>query len=108
MAVLGLLGYQLRQRILLAQKREAAILAMRVTPPGVPVPAPLGKVAPLDATAYQDAVTKNLFSRDRNPQPIPDPPPAPPPPPPVPAFPVARGVMLWNGIPPTIVLSTSK
>lgn len=108
LAILGLLGYQLRKKILETRQREAAILLMRITPPEVPVLLPLGKIAPLDATSYQDAVAKNLFSKDRNPSPILDPPPPPPAPPPVPAFPVARGVMIWGALPPTVVLSSAK
>jgi len=73
----------------------------------IPVPPPpaLPKVTPLDAPSYADIAVKNLFSRDRNPTPIPDPPPPPPPPKPMPPLPYARGVMLWDGIPPTVVLS---
>jgi hypothetical protein len=105
LAVLALLVQQLRQEMELAKQRETAMLKKRVIPPSVPGLAPLAKVPPIDATAYQDTVTKNLFSRDRNPNPIPDPPPAPPPPQPPPPFPVARGVMIWGDLPPTIVLS---
>ncbi len=47
---------------------------------------------------------KTLFSKDRNPQVIVDPPP-PAPVKPQPPFPVAHGVMIWDGVPPTIVLS---
>ena len=108
LAVLVLLGWELRQKIRQTKAREQAILAMSVPPTNVPGLPKLAKVAPLDATAYQDAVAKDLFSRDRNPTPIPDPPAPPPPPPPQPAFPVARGVMLWEGVPPTIVMSTQK
>ncbi len=46
----------------------------------------------------------NLFSKDRNPNVILDPV-VPPPEKPVPPFPVARGVMLWGGVPPTVVLA---
>ncbi len=108
LAILGLLAYQIRQKVLLARKREVAMLLMRTPNADVPRPAALGKVAALDATSYQDAVAKNLFSKDRNPIPIPDPPPPPPPPQLPPSFPVARGVMIWDGLPPTIVLSDSK
>lgn len=108
LALLVFLGWQLRLKMLQAKQREAAILEMRVPPADVPKPAGLAKVPALDANAYQDAVAKNLFSKDRNPIPIPDPPAAPPPPPPVPPFPVARGVMIWDGVPPTVVLSASK
>jgi hypothetical protein len=58
-------------------------------------------VSPAD---FADVATKNLFSKDRNPNVILDPPP-PPPVKPQPPFPVAHGVMLWDGVPPTIVLS---
>lgn len=111
LATLALLIAELRQRYLQAKERETAMLSRTV--PFTPVaglPA-LPKRAPLDATAYRDTVAKNLFSKDRNPSPIPDPPAPPPPlppPPPQPAFPVVRGVMLWNGAPPTAVMSIAK
>ena len=56
------------------------------------------------AADFADVATQNLFSQDRNPNAIVDPPP-PPPEKPQPPFPVAHGVMLWDGVPPTIVLS---
>jgi hypothetical protein len=108
LALLVYLCSQFRQKYLLAKARENALLAMHFPPSEITPPTPLSKVPALDATAYQDAVARNLFSKDRNPIPIPDPPPPPPAPPPVPAFPVARGVMLWDGVPPTIVLATAK
>lgn len=108
LAALGLLGWQLRRKYLEAKQREWAMLSQTVpAAPVAGVPA-LRKGVPLDATAYQDTVAKNLFSKDRNPSPIPDPPAPPPPPPPQPAFPVVRGVMLWNGAPPTAVMSIQK
>ena len=108
LAILVLLLAQLRQKYLQAKQRESAMLSLSVPPARVAGVPALPKGAPLDATAYQDTVAKNLFSKDRNPSPIPDPP-APPPPPPVqPAFPVVRGVMLWNGAPPTAVMSIGK
>jgi hypothetical protein len=108
LGILVLLGSQLRQKYLQAQKREKAMLSRNVPAAAVPGLPALKKSAPLDATAYQDTVAKNLFSKDRNPTPIPDPPAPPPPPPPQPPFPVARGVMLWDGLPPTIVMSSQK
>ena len=107
-ALLAFIMWQLRNKIVQARARETAMLGMRFPAAQIPGPPPLAKVAPLDATAYQDAVAKNLFSKDRSPIPIPDPPAPPPPPPPVPPFPVARGVMLWEGIPPTVVLTSKK
>ncbi len=108
LAALGFLVWQLLEKARTARAREDAMLLLRVPASEVPKPPPLGKVPPIDATFYQDVVTKNLFSRDRNPVPIPDPPPPAPPPDPVPSFPVARGVMIWEGAPPTVVLSSAK
>jgi hypothetical protein len=70
----------------------------------VPGLSPLDKVDALTAAEYADVAMKDLFSQDRNPNPILDPP-KPVPPKPQPPFPVAHGVMLWDGVPPTIVLS---
>jgi hypothetical protein len=108
LATLVLLGWQLRQKVRQAKQRETAMLSKTIPAAPVPGVAALPKRSPLDATAYQDTVAKNLFSKDRNPSPIPDPPAPPPPPPPQPAFPVVRGVMLWNGAPPTAVMSVQK
>ncbi len=108
LALLGFLIWELGQKMKQAKARENAILLLHVPPANVAKPPALKKVPALDASAFQDAITKYLFSQDRNPIPIPDPPPPPPAPPPVPAFPVARGVMLWEGVPPTVVLSPSK
>jgi hypothetical protein len=102
-AVLALLGYELRQERFRADAREQALRhASAKTPAGSLAPMP--KIDPLTATSYADVAAKNLFSRDRNPNVILDPV-IPPPEKPVPPFPVARGVMLWGGVPPTIVLS---
>jgi hypothetical protein len=65
---------------------------------------PLDKIDPTSAATYLEIAAKNLFSPDRNPNVVVDPPkiePEKPPPP----FPVAHGVMMWDGVPPTIVLS---
>ena len=103
-AVLALLGMELHRERLRAQAREQALLHASVKPnPAGPL-APLPKVQPLTATSYADVAAKNLFSKDRNPNVILDPV-IPPPEKPAPPFPVARGVMLWGGVPPTIVLS---
>jgi hypothetical protein len=103
-AVLALLGMELHRERLRAQTREQALLHASAKPnPAGPL-APLPKVQPLTATSYADVAAKNLFSKDRNPNVILDPV-IPPPEKPAPPFPVARGVMLWGGVPPTIVLS---
>ena len=103
-AVLALLGFQLRNERMRAHAREQVLLRSGVkgTPAGSL--APLAKVDPLAPSTYSDVAAKNLFSKDRNPNVILDPV-IPPPEKPVPPFPVARGVMLWGGVPPTIVLA---
>jgi hypothetical protein len=104
LVVLFLLGWQMRREWIWAHARTQAFIQARVHPAMVQPLAPLAKVPPLSPLAYAQTVMQNLFSRDRNPQVIIDPP-APVPDPPVPPFPVARGVMLWEGVPPTVVLS---
>jgi hypothetical protein len=103
-ALLALLGVQLHHQRIRAQAREQALVHAGAKPNGVGPLAPLPKVEPLTATSYADVAAKNLFSKDRNPNVILDPV-IPPPEKPVPPFPVARGVMLWGGVPPTVVLS---
>src|SRR5277367_2618003 len=84
--------------------REQALLHGGLPPSKVPGLAPLDKVDPLTAASYLEIAVKNLFSQDRNPNVIVDPP-KPVPEKPAPPLPVAHGVMLWDGFPPTIVLS---
>ncbi len=104
LALLALLSWQMRSEWIWAHARTQAFLRSRVAPASVAPLAPLSKVEPLSPLTYAQTVMQNLFSRDRNSQVIIDPP-APVPDPPVPPFPVARGVMLWEGVPPTVVLS---
>src|SRR5690242_17340968 len=98
------MAWQFRREWQQAKERAQALLRYQVRPAPTPAVAPLLKPAPFEAAAFADVAQGNLFSRDRNPNVIVEPP-VPPPPKPVPAFPVARGVMLWEGTPPTIVLS---
>jgi hypothetical protein len=100
----SLLYWQLRREWIESHARDLAL--MNSAPPAARVPAfsPLDKVEAVIAGEFADVATKNLFSKDRNPNVIVDPPP-PPPVKPQPPFPVAHGVMLWDGVPPTIVLS---
>ena len=104
LVVLALLGYQLHNERIRSHAREQALLHAGATSSVVALLAPLPKVEPLTATSYAEVAAKNLFSRDRNPNVIIDPV-IPPPEKPVPPFPVARGVMLWGGVPPTVVLA---
>jgi hypothetical protein len=104
LALAGLLYWHLRGEWIRSHARDLALL--HSAPPAARVPglAPLDKVDAVTAAEFADVATKNLFSQDRNPNVIVDPP-KPPPPKPQPPFPVAHGVMLWDGVPPTIVLS---
>jgi hypothetical protein len=99
------LGWYVRKKWIESRDHEHKVLTAKVQPVPVVPPAPLKKVAPIEAPAYSVVVEKHLFSADRNPNPIIDPPLPPPPPPPMPPLPSAHGVMLWDGVPPTVVLS---
>jgi len=103
-ALVALLAWQLRRELVSAHARRQALLDVRIESAVVAGLAPLSTTPPPVAADYADVAAKNLFSRDRNPNVIIDPP-APPPEKPVPPFPVAHGVMLWPGVPPTVVLS---
>jgi hypothetical protein len=103
----GLLYWHLRGEWIDSHARDLALLNSATPASHVPGLAPLDKVNAVTAADFADVATKNLFSEDRNPNVIVDPP-KPPPPKPQPPFPVAHGVMLWDGVPPTIVLSEKK
>lgn len=104
LVIAGLLFWQLRREWVSAHARDLALLKSTLPAARVPGLAPLDKVGPVSAADFADVAMKNLFSQDRNPNVIVDPP-KPAPPKPQPPFPVAHGVMLWEGVPPTIVLS---
>ena len=101
--LVAVLFSQLRREWIDAHARTKAFLAVQV--PAIPARplAQLPHVAPLNAVNYSTVAQLNLFSKDRNPQVIIDV--EPPKPKPLPAFPVARGVLLWEGTPPAILLS---
>ncbi len=103
-AVLALLAVQIRREFRAAKTREQAFLnkPLKPTPPRPLVP--FVKPSPVLASGYASVAQQNLFSEDRNSNVIVDPPP-PVQEKPLPPFPVARGVMLWDGVPPTVVLS---
>jgi hypothetical protein len=100
----ALLCWQLRREWIASHARDLALLHSTLAAARVPGLAPLMTVDPVTAAEFADVATEDLFAPDRNPNVIVDP--APPPPvKPQPPFPVAHGVMLWDGVPPTIVLS---
>jgi hypothetical protein len=100
----GLLYWHLRGEWIGSHARDLALLNTSLPAARVPGLQPLDNVDRVSAAEFADVATQNLFSKDRNPNVIVDPPP-PPPVKPQPPFPVAHGVMLWDGVPPTIVLS---
>jgi len=100
----GLLYWHLRGEWIDSHARDLALLNSSLPAARVAALAPLDKVAAVTAADYADVATQDLFSKDRNPNVIVDPLP-PPPVKPQPPFPVAHGVMIWDGVPPTIVLS---
>lgn len=106
-ALIAVLGWQMRREWVSAHGREQRLLQNGLRASSVPPLAPLSNVEPLAATTYAQVAQQNLFSKDRNPTVVIEPT-APPPEPPVPPFPVARGVMLWEGVPPTVVLSEKQ
>ena len=103
LALIGLLVWQLRLEWRRENSREQALYRYQVKPGRPPAMPALARLAPLEAGAYAGVAQNNLFTVDRNPNVIVDV--VPPKPKPQPPFPVARGVMLWEGAPPTIVLS---
>lgn len=104
LVIAGLLFWQLRREWIGAQSRDLALVRSTLPAVRIAIMTPLYKVSPVSAADFAEIALKNLFSADRNPNVIVDPV-KPPPPKPVPPFPVAHGVMLWEGVPPTIVLS---
>ncbi len=100
----GFLYWRLRGEWMDSHARDLALLNSALPAARVAGLAPLEKVDAVTAADFADVATKDLFSKDRNPNVIVDPPP-PPKEKPQPPFPVAHGVMLWDGVPPTIVLS---
>ena len=100
----SLFAYTLRQRWQDAKAHEHAVLSVRVAPvPAPPLP-PAPTTAPVFPDHYADVAQKMLFAKDRNPMVIVDPVP-PPKEKPVPPFPIAHGVMIWPGVPSSIILS---
>jgi hypothetical protein len=103
-ALVSFLAWQMRREWVEAHARAQAFLSAQVKQVPAPRLAALPRISPVTAIAYAEVAQLNLFSKDRNPQVILDPV-EPPKPKPIPAFPVASGVLLWDGTPPVVVLS---
>lgn len=102
-ALVCFLVFEMRREWVEAHARAQAFLSTAITQVPAQRLAALPKVSPLAAIAYAEVAQLNLFSKDRNPQVVIDV--EPPKVKPTPAFPVARGVLLWPGSPPVVVLS---
>ncbi len=103
LALLCVLAYQMRREWIVAHARANALLSAGTPSAPAPKIAPLSRVAALTGIPYAEVAQLNLFSKDRNPQVVIDV--EQPKPKPIPPFPVARGVLMWEGTPPTILLS---
>jgi len=106
LALLIFLMFQMHREWVDAHARAEAFLSARIIPLAAPKVVALPRPAPLAAISYAEVAQLNLFSKDRNPQVIVDVEPAKVKP--VPPFPVTRGVLLWEGTPPTVLLSTRR
>jgi hypothetical protein len=103
-ALFGFLIWQMRMEWLEAHARAKAFLSTVLAPAPPPRVPPSPRATPLTAMTYAEVAQLNLFSKDRNPQVVLDPV-VPPKEKPMPAFPVTRGVLLWDGTPPVVMLS---
>jgi hypothetical protein len=99
------LGFRLKRDYEEARERERFMLSQRPKPPQAPRIVLGPASSPVSPAQYLDVAQKMLFSQDRSPAVILDPV-IPPKPKPVPPFPVARGVILFGDLPPTVILST--
>ena len=86
-------GVQLRNQHEAAKARQAALLAVRVSPVPAPPFVALPNDPPVLSSGYKDVAMKDLFHPSRNPDVEVPPPPAPPPPPPMPELPRFHGQM---------------
>jgi hypothetical protein len=90
-------GVQLRNQHEAAKARQAALLAVRVSPVPAPPFVALPNDPPVLSSGYKDVAMKDLFHPSRNPDVEVPPPPAPPPPPPMPELPRFHGQMNLDG-----------
>lgn len=74
LVALGAIAWQERSSWKQAQAKRESNLAVKVKPLPAPPTAPVPKPDPVPATKYADVATKDLFSKDRNPNVVIDPP----------------------------------
>ncbi len=91
---LGAIAWQGRQQLSQARLKLQEDLSAEVKPVKAPAPVPTPKPDPVQAAQYADIATRNLFSKDRNPDIIIDPPKveAPKPMPPLPIVTAVLGL----------------
>lgn len=97
-ALIGAAAWQLRVQWLAAKQHERATLGVKVKPAQAPPYTPLAGAPPVVPAQYLEIATKDLFSKERNPEVRLDPPPPPPPPTPMPPLPVVRGILNIDGV----------
>ncbi|MDP8991008.1 MAG: hypothetical protein M3N41_13125 [Acidobacteriota bacterium] len=105
LALVGALGWVLRENWLAAQARERAVLRHKVAPRAVLAPPRIPAVQAAAPAEYIDVANKMLFSKDRNPIVVVEPP-KPAPEPVMPALPTYSGQMSIGE--PVIFLSVAK
>jgi hypothetical protein len=105
LALVGALGWVLRENWLEAQARERAVLRRQVAPKAVLAPPSLPPVQAAAPAEYIDVANKMLFSKDRNPIVVVEPP-KPAPEPVMPALPSYSGQMAIGE--PVIFLTAAK
>ncbi len=97
-ALIGAACWQLRVQWIQKKQRENSVLSQKMKPvPPLPYTPPVGP-QPVVPAQYIDVASKDLFSKDRNPEVVKEVPPPPPPPPPMPALPVVKGILNIDGV----------
>jgi len=91
-AALGVIFWQGRVELRQARAKQGEILNSGVKPVIAPTPAPAAKLEPAQPAKYAEVATKNLFSKDRNPDVVIDPPKIEAPKP-MPPLPIVYGVL---------------
>jgi hypothetical protein len=104
--LIGAACWQLRVQWRVAKRHEKEVLGRSLKPAGAQPYTPPSVPQPVVPAQYLDVATKNLFSKDRNPNVILEPPPPPPPPKPMPPLPVLKGILNIDGV--TAIMSENN